>query len=148
MPETIVVSVSPKDLRNSAKRKEIQHVLSVSGEKAACVSVSALYKLEGRLSQAQIDKIAEELLCDPIAETYAVNDQPRASGIRFVDVWFKPGVMDPAGDSVLKAVRDLNVSSLTRAACGTRFVFRGEVSSSATRELLNPLIQECKVAQA
>ena len=137
----VLTTVAGEKAADRLARKAIRE------KKAACVSVSSLYKLEGRLSHAEIEKIVRELLCDPIAETYAVNDAPRASGIRFVDVWFKPGVMDPAGDSVLKAARDLNVPALFRAACGTRFVFRGEVSIAASRELLNPLIQECKVAQ-
>ena len=140
MPETIVVSVSPKDSKNSARRKEVRA--------AACLGVSALYRLEGPLAPSQINRIAQELLCDPVVESYELDNFPKSPGEIFVDVWYKAGVMDPAGDSVLKAAKDLGVSSLSRASCGARYVFNGNIAHFASKELLNPLIQECKVRQA
>ncbi|OGR86868.1 MAG: hypothetical protein A3A86_08475 [Elusimicrobia bacterium RIFCSPLOWO2_01_FULL_60_11] len=134
-----VVSVSPKDPKNSARRKDVH---------PSCLGVSSLYRLEGSLSKSQIDKIARELLCDPVVESFRLNDIPTSPGQVFVDVWYKPGVMDPAGASVLKAVRDLGIPSLARASCGARYVFDREVPDSVSRELLNPLIQERKVRRA
>ncbi len=83
-----------------------------------------------------------------MAESYELNAVPKARGTRFVDVWYKPGVMDPAGQSVLKAAMDLGVKNLAAASCGTRFVFDGEVPASAAKELLNPMIQERSEALA
>lgn len=149
MPEIIVVSVSPKDQKNFARRKEVQHLLDSSSKKAAvCLGVSSLYKLEGPIVPSQIDKIVRELLCDPVVESFKLNDAPSDPGEQFVDVWYKPGVMDPVGASVLKAARDLGITSLARAFSGARFVFDGDISNFVSNELLNPLIQECKVRQA
>jgi len=144
-----VVSVSPKDLKNSAKRKEVQRLLASSSKKpAVCLGVSFLYKLEGRLTSSEIDRIVRELLFDPIVETFTLDDAPSGSRKLFFDVWCKLGVMDPVGESVQKAVRDLGIAALARASTGLRFIFDRDIPNSVSKELLNPLIQECKTQQA
>ncbi len=158
MPETIVVSVSAKDQKNQARRKEVQHLLSGEKGPLSCQGVCALYRLEGNVSGSQADWIVRELLSDPVVETYHINDEPAEHGTIFADVWPKPGVADPVGGSVLKAIRDLGVSTLNQASSGTRYIFtskqadlngknRDEALVFANRELLNPLIQECRIRQ-
>ena len=157
MPGTVIVSVSPRDQKNSARRKEVRRLLAGAGRKdMSCKEVSALYKLEGQTAQIQIEKIAQELLCDPIVEKFAIDGKPQDPQTFFVDVWPKPGVADPVGESVLKAVRDLGIQDVSRVSSGTRYEFSAKsgslngklgvaASEFASRELLNPLIQECKI---
>src|SRR3989338_4269847 len=115
--QTVVVSVSPKDSKNSARRKEVQRLLASGGHKTFfCRDVSALYKLEGDLTQSQIQKITGELLCDPVVENYAAGNTTPSLGAHHADVWFKRGVMDPAGESVMKAIRDLGISTVRQAS--------------------------------
>lgn len=160
MPETIVISVSPKDQKKSARRKEVQHLLSAAGHRTLqCLGVSALYKLEGNFTRGEAETVARELLWDAVAENFALEDLPENPRSFFVDVWFKPGVADPAGESVLKAIRDLEITGVSKAFTGSRYEFSAVTASLngkggplasdfASRELLNPLIQECECVQA
>src|SRR5438477_4883866 len=103
MPD-IVVSIAPKSRKGSARRKEVQSLLAASGRKGVtCEGVYALYRLEGGPDGNQVEKIAREILCDPVVEDGAVDDLPKPS-VFFVDVWPKPGVADPVGETVLKAI--------------------------------------------
>ena len=157
MSEPVVISISPKDQKKSARQKEVQRLLAGAGRKELlCRGVSALYKLEGDYSQIQIQKIVQELLCDPVVENFDSDSLPRDPNTFFIDVWPKPGVADPVGESVLKAVHDLGIESVNKASSGTRYEFSGKAgtlngktgvlaSEFASRELLNPLIQECKI---
>ena len=159
MSAPVIISVYPKDQKNSARRKEVQRLLAGAGRKdMLCSGVSALYKLEGQPSQAQIEKIAQELLCDPVVEKFDVNSRPEDSMAFFVDVWPKSGVADPVGESVRKAIQDFGIQSVDKASFGTRYEFSGKggslnggtdlaASEFASRELLNPLIQECTVTK-
>lgn len=158
MSETIVVSVAPKDPKNFARRKEVQRLLSQDHRKAlACAGVAVLYKLEGSISRIDIERIVREILWDPIVEIYAIDEAPADRAV-FADVWFKAGVADPVGESVQKAALDLDIAGLARANSGTRYKFsfagknmngKGsfEVLGFASRELLNPLIQECRIIE-
>jgi phosphoribosylformylglycinamidine synthase II len=109
------------------------------------------YLVEGRLAQSDADRIARELLVDPVIETFGLAD---SSG-RFVSngsewnrrsdtgaaVLLKPGVMDPVAQSVEQAIRQLGcdvgqvrtfryywfAGSDTRHAGGTRNLIAARV---------------------
>ncbi|MCC6419489.1 MAG: phosphoribosylformylglycinamidine synthase, partial [Gemmataceae bacterium] len=71
------------------------------------------YLLEGELSLDQATRLTTELLCDPLVEEAVVNSIPlptdRPPGALHWTVLLKPGVMDPAADSVREAARTLGV---------------------------------------
>ena len=159
MSDSIVISISPKNPKGNARRKEVQGLLAHAARKnVSCEGVSALYRLEGRPDSGQIERIAREILCDPVVEESAVDDRPEKTCF-FVDVWPKPGVSDPVGETVLKAIGDLGIKTVAKVTSGTRYAFSGNKAALngktgvfafefASRELLNPLIQECKILQA
>lgn len=122
-----------------------------------CFNVGALYALSGTASESDLLRVANELLCDPVAEEIGRNSPAADNQTIFVDVWYKRGVTDVTADSVLKAVSDLGLSSLKKAAAGKRYVFhlknskkRAAITSRlerfAEKELLNPLVQECRIS--
>lgn len=142
---------------HAARRKEVQHLLNAAGLKGVkCSGIASVYRLEGDLTILDAEKVASELLCDPIVETFAVNNHPSDKKACFADVWYKPGVTDAAGDSVLKAIAGMSgikPGNIQRAFSGTRYEFTlggaksalGAVQDFVNRELLNPLVQECKI---
>ncbi len=71
------------------------------------------YLLEGELSLDQATRLTTELLCDPLVEEAVVNSIPLPTdgppGALHWTVLLKPGVMDPAADSVREAARTLGV---------------------------------------
>jgi phosphoribosylformylglycinamidine synthase II len=87
-------------------------LLTHSGRGADLVSASARgYLLEGDVARAATERLLNVLLLDPIVEsaTLSAIDQAdiRNPKSEILTVLLKPGVMDPAAESVLDAARDL-----------------------------------------
>src|SRR5712692_6578724 len=77
-------------------------------------SASHGYLLEGDFPQEQAERILTELLADPIVSESRlgeVNEHRRqhSDAALVVTVLPKPGVMDPAAQSVVEAARDLGI---------------------------------------
>ncbi|MFO0902745.1 MAG: phosphoribosylformylglycinamidine synthase subunit PurL [Pirellulales bacterium] len=80
------------------------------------VSAGWGYLLEGELDEAQVRRLAHELLADTVVETVhfapvgdpALMQPPAAAGAtpRLVHVLLKPGVMDPVAQSAQQAIAD------------------------------------------
>jgi phosphoribosylformylglycinamidine synthase subunit PurSL len=116
-------------------------------EKAATVSV---YTLEMELAGTDKQRIARELLTDPITERYAIDAPLAESGFAFlIEVGYKPGVTDNVGRSSREGVSDLMGRTLTDADqvfTGRQFQFWGALTRTdaetiATKLLANPLIE-------
>ncbi len=73
------------------------------------------YLLEGDLDREAVERLASELLIDPLVETGRIaavganTPDPSADGAT-VTVLLKPGVMDPAAMSIVEAARDLGIA--------------------------------------
>jgi phosphoribosylformylglycinamidine (FGAM) synthase PurS component len=152
--ETVSVS------KTSHSKKHLDHLIRSSELKGiVCERLSPIYRLEGNLNDAEIKKIASELLCDRIVEKFVIDALPDSEKELFLDIWYKPGVTDVVGESVRRAARDLNIDSVEKAFSGTRIRFHAasslrmngnssietKIALFANRELLNPLVQECKI---
>ena len=64
-----------------------------------------------------------------------------------LDVWYKPGVTDAVGESVMKGIRDLNIPGVKEVRTGMRYhlhgVTRPDVAEKiASALLVNPLVTE------
>jgi phosphoribosylformylglycinamidine synthase len=80
------------------------------------------YLVEGELDIAPIQRIAQQLLADPVIEDFAICDPsgefnghsaPRTkqfSSLAAASVLLKPGVMDPVAQSVEQAIRQLGLN--------------------------------------
>jgi phosphoribosylformylglycinamidine (FGAM) synthase PurS component len=66
--------------------------------------VSDVYLLEGELDEAEVVKIGQELLADPMVEGFSWGQGPlsRTDGedVHVIEVAYNPGVTDPAAGSV------------------------------------------------
>lgn len=76
------------------------------------------YLIEGNLSEAEIERLAAELLSDPVVERSKlapVGDDrlnvPRDPTRKLVHVLPKPGVMDPVAQSAKAAIADFNLAT-------------------------------------
>lgn len=68
------------------------------------------FLLEGdSLTRPDVERLAGELLADPVVESVAVAELGGRHDGNAYTVLLKPGVMDPTAESVLKAAADLNV---------------------------------------
>ena len=154
-----LISIASKNSKPTHQQTHVQRTLNEQGLKTVlCSKISPIYELQGAFSAREIETVAQELLCDRVVETYGVNAKAQDKKTVFLDVWCKPGVTDPAGDSVLKAVRDLGIASVQKVSTGTRYELqlksktalpprqaRQKIIDFANQQLLNPLVQECKL---
>jgi phosphoribosylformylglycinamidine synthase len=91
------------------------HLLTHAGENVCPVVRSSRgYLLEGTIAFVHAQQLASELLVDPVAETENIaelDNQNSASsnGLSFVTVLLKPGVTDPAAQSVLESAQGLSI---------------------------------------
>ncbi len=126
-----------------------------------CARVFLLEGEEGVLTGGALERIAREVLIDPVTETYAIggNQESRSKnqeGGHVVEVHLKAGVMDPVAASCEMAISDLlrNQESRSknqegvavRVRTGKRFELLGHVSSDlmgliAKRLLVNESIE-------
>jgi phosphoribosylformylglycinamidine (FGAM) synthase PurS component len=111
------------------------------------VMSAQLYRIEGDISRRDADRIASDLLCDPILQECQEHMAPKSL---VVDIWYKAGVTDVVGDSVLKGIRDLNIQGVQQVRTGMRYAFEGvtkrEVAEKIALALLvNPLVHESTI---
>ena len=90
-----------------------QHDLELAGLTARAVRVHQVYYLQG---VADAVRAARELFVDPVLEEGSVSEPIEGAGVA-VSVCKRPGVMDPAEASVLRALRALGEQP-TRAVSG------------------------------
>jgi phosphoribosylformylglycinamidine (FGAM) synthase PurS component len=106
-----------------------------------------LFRLEGEISAGERSRIAQDLLCDPILQECQEHMAPKSL---VVDIWYKTGVTDVAGESVLKGIRDLDIQGVEKVRTGMRYAFEGvtkrEVAAKIALTLLvNPLVHDSTI---
>jgi phosphoribosylformylglycinamidine synthase len=121
------------------------------------VNYYPVYRLDGNVSDGEVERIASKLLIDPITEKYTVScpeESPAPRGKKAkksrehnIEVWLKPGVTDTVAESVVKAIRDLGIPQQVKVKTGHKFVFKGTIAPAAVKQiaerlLVNPMIQE------
>jgi len=108
-----------------------------------------VYLLDGDLDRDAADRIARDLLHDPVAQEYTLTEggtpPTAAPSTQTLLVFKRPGVMDPVEASALKAVADLGLK-IGRIRTGMRYVVQGAVNGAlrdaAAKVLGNEAIEE------
>ncbi|MEZ6164559.1 MAG: AIR synthase-related protein [Phycisphaerales bacterium] len=102
---------------------------------------SRIYLIEADLSDAQLDLIVSQLLCNPVVEHAEIGaSEPRGS---IVEIHPLPGVMDPPAQSVADAIQSLTG---VRAVVSTGYrydligVSDAQAQNMAARLLANPVV--------
>ncbi len=89
---------------------EAQSVLAHAKEKLpqlVQVRTARVYLIEAALDPAALDRIASELLADPITQHAVIGAADRFNGAATVEVHFQPGVMDPVAQSTREAIVEM-----------------------------------------
>ncbi|MEJ5223176.1 MAG: phosphoribosylformylglycinamidine synthase subunit PurL [Anaerolineales bacterium] len=115
-----------------------------------------LYFIEGQLSAEDVQRLALELLFDPVVqgvESSVLQVEREAAGLTSstaasaltIEVAYRPGVTDPVAHEMVRAAHELGFAGVQRAATGLRFVLEGlteEQAGKLARQLLsNAVIQ-------
>ena len=133
------------DPRGDALQKDIQDLGIITVTQAR---VRDIYLLEGRLSEAEVSRICQELLADPVVQEYSYGEAPTSPGQQAhdIEVAYNPGVMDPVEESITKGIRDLGIPTVLRVKTAKRYFLWGELSKQeletiCDKLLVNPVIQ-------
>ena len=129
-----------------------------AGKSASCnVETSRLYRLIGQLTPAERARVGQDLLADPVVEEaheggWKPKDLPAGKKVErpksiTIDVWYKQGVTDAIGESVLKGLHDMELDEITDVRTGMRYRFFGLKDAKVAEKLamallINPLIHE------
>src|SRR5437762_3352033 len=85
------------------------------GEDVGGIRTSRVFLIESDADAQQMQRVARELLADPIVEeAQLIRERPSDNGHSRIEIHLKPGVMDPVAASTEMAIRDmgLNVSEV------------------------------------
>jgi phosphoribosylformylglycinamidine synthase II len=134
------------DGRVADLRDQLAHLGLTSVRPAA---VSNLYFLRGDLAVPDVERLASELLVDPVVEAFRwqpLGEAPPADAVSAIEVGFRPGVTDPVAGHVLKRARMLGIETVEAATTATRYTFDDDVPPdmlhTIAREVLcNQVIQ-------
>ncbi|MBI4615878.1 MAG: phosphoribosylformylglycinamidine synthase subunit PurL [Planctomycetes bacterium] len=126
-----------------------ESALKDAGERVQSARFVQVYLFEGDLAPDAGETLARELLADPVTEVYSVGKPlaPLGEGARTLTIARRPGVMDPAENSLAHALALLGLPpARVKRARKYHFRFAGgpgpDLSNFARRHLANDLIEE------
>jgi phosphoribosylformylglycinamidine synthase len=127
--------------------ESVRQQIAEFGTQVGPILASRVFLIDTDASPLQIDRVARELLADPIVELAEVvaqgrgNDDTRSR----IEIHLKPGVMDPVATSTEMALRDMGVpvrEVRTGRAYGIAgHMGRDELQKIASRALANGVIE-------
>ncbi|MFA5451752.1 MAG: phosphoribosylformylglycinamidine synthase subunit PurL [Dehalococcoidales bacterium] len=134
------------DARGKGLIKDIAD-LGISSITAA--QIHDVYYIQGNVSFDDMVTICQNALTDSIIHNYHIgltDYQQTADNYQTYEVTYNPGVTDPIEESVLKAIFDLGIRSVTGIKTATRYELYGSPSDAElqivrSRLLVNPTVQ-------
>jgi phosphoribosylformylglycinamidine synthase subunit PurSL len=137
----VSVKVGFPDPEGDKLEKDIRDI-GITAVKQA--RVSDVYLLEGELNEAEVEKIGQELLADPVVEDFSWGEGPlsRIEGgdVHVIEVAYNPGVTDPVAGSVSKAIQDLGIATVTSVKTARKYSFRGKLSEKSLQSICDKLL--------
>jgi len=137
-----------KDARGEGVLADI-HALGISGVES--VRSARLFLIDTAAPKADVERVARELLADPVVETFAITKSgkspaPPPEGSAVVVVSRKPGVMDPVAGSTQVAVADMGIA-VRAVATARKYYLSGalggeDLATVATKILANDCVED------
>jgi phosphoribosylformylglycinamidine synthase len=114
------------------------------------VFFARVYLIEADFDEAFAQRVARELLADPVCQDYFIGRSNVPVGpaeATLVEVHLKSGVTDPAAESVLAALKDMGAANVQSVRTARKYVLLGHISSDqiqtiSRRALANDCIEE------
>ena len=113
------------------------------------VRAASVYLITGALSAAQVQRIASRLLCDPVSEEFSFRGpvaSPRKGRFAVVQVFRKPGVMDPVEASTKKGIADMGFSAAS-VRTGRKFLLYGKPSQDELRLVADKVLHNAAIEE-
>ena len=153
MPDCYRVEVAARAAGFDADGREaLQHLKTCGLNAISAVRSARVYELGGAFSPEDARRLAEELLCDPVVETYSLNESvfSLAPGEgHWLEVGKHAGVMEPAEASIRKGAELMGVS-LKDIRLIRRYQILGQCDPKALKDaalqgLANAVIEDVAV---
>ncbi|NLX14043.1 MAG: phosphoribosylformylglycinamidine synthase [Phycisphaerales bacterium] len=149
------IRIHPKRHELDAHAAAVLHDIHELGLSHVSRVVSGrLFLIQGDIAEPDINRVADELLVDPITEVGHITpvsqytDEPPSQQHAIIEVHLKGGVMDPVAASTLSAIRDMGIDAETLEAATARIYELHDVAAQeelefiARRLLYNDCIEE------
>lgn len=147
------VVVAPKSTGLDGHGRSVLHDVHQLGlPHITAVRSSRVYLLSGQLNRSAVERLADELLVDPVAETgtLAAGLSARENTAPSIEVHYRPGVMNPAALSTLDAARRLLRNQgppgarIDDVATARRYEISGAASADELEQIARQLLaNEC-----
>ena len=114
------------------------------------VRVVLLFLITGPISRDEIRTISEKLLCDPVNQAFSCDGAALAPGKgkhAIVQVFRKPGVMDPVEASTKKGIADLGMCADT-VRTGKKYLLYGSPTDDELQLISNKVLHNEAVEDA
>ncbi len=110
------------------------------------VRTATVYWIEGDLDAQSIQRIATELLADPITQDYTYERDNLQNQDWTIEVQFKPSVTDAVGDSTVKGINDIGITVVDTVRTGNKYWLSGNlnpetIETISKQLLMNDVIQ-------
>lgn len=150
---TYIIEISNKEDVFGASGITVKHdIFDLGIRDIDSIEVSQLYKISACSQLNEIELLCKELLTDPITQKYVINENNMrrnlSGGEYIIEVWFKSGVTDAVGESVLKASKDMGLKNIKEVKTGLKYIIKGSKELTAekteiicSRLLANSVIQ-------
>ncbi|MDR2391712.1 MAG: hypothetical protein LBE84_08560, partial [Planctomycetota bacterium] len=147
------VEVATQNTEDDIEARNALHELREYGlSQLTSARSSRIYAIRGNLTYLDIDRIAGELLTDPVLEMFSVNQTvfPELGSLEhMIEIARRSGVMEPSETSALKVTAALGLK-VDQIRLGWRYIFNGPVSKSVLytavlRILANPVIEKVAI---
>lgn len=93
---------------------------------ATAVQSTIVYRFEG-ISVVEAEQLAVQVLTDPITQRFAVNGKLSNKNTKKLEIGYKPGVMNPVSDSLVRAANILKIHPAA-ASSSTEYYIQGDIT--------------------
>ncbi len=141
------IEITTRDGFSDPHASGVHHQITELGfDAVTAVKSVRLFFLIGEISPQDAEKVATDLLMDPVMEQHLIGSSSTPPGAAVIEVHRKAGVMDPVAKSALRAVTDMGIA-IDAVRTAKRYELTGDVSDEmretiAKRLLANPVIEE------
>ncbi|MCD6365588.1 MAG: phosphoribosylformylglycinamidine synthase subunit PurL, partial [Planctomycetes bacterium] len=118
------------------------HIRELGIDAVTAVRSARLFFLAGALSAVEAERVASELLADPVVEKFSLPSGQAglpAGGKNLIEVHLKSGVMDPVAASTEQAIGDMGIS-VNWVRTARRYELAGDVSDAQRRTIARKLL--------
>lgn len=132
----IRVTSKGEDPKGKGVFNEIQRTIGLPD--LTNVRTARVYRVEGA-TEEEAQRLAQNLFAEPIDQDYSLNTPLIVDAPQTIEVAYKPGVMNPETESIMRASKALGVD-LKAADSSTQYAFYGSVTPEEIKQIEDRLL--------